>query len=51
MSETLAGAHMAAEIAEQPAVWLRLLHEAESGVNGVARVIGERRPRFVLLEQ
>lgn len=49
MSEKLAGAHMAAEIAEQPAVWLRLLHEAESGVNGVARVIGERRPRFVLL--
>ena len=28
---------MAAEIAEQPAVWLRLLHEAESGCDDSAR--------------
>ena len=40
---------MAAEIAEQPAVWQRLLGEGRAGVEAAARAVGRRRPRFVLL--
>jgi glutamine---fructose-6-phosphate transaminase (isomerizing) len=42
------GALMAAEIAEQPAVWRRLL-EGQSAIDRAARAIRERNPRFVLL--
>lgn len=49
MAEMPAGAHMAAEIEEQPAVWQSLLDGAEPGVSEVVRAIGERPPRFVLL--
>ncbi len=40
---------MAAEIAEQPAVWQTLLDQAATTVEPVTRLVDERRPRFVLL--
>jgi glutamine---fructose-6-phosphate transaminase (isomerizing) len=43
------GRRMAAEIAEQPAVWERLLREGRAGVEAAARAVERRRPRFVLL--
>jgi glutamine---fructose-6-phosphate transaminase (isomerizing) len=43
------GAHMAAEIAEQPAVLARVAAEAGPRLAEVARAIQARRPRFVLL--
>ncbi|WP_233517622.1 SIS domain-containing protein [Geodermatophilus marinus] len=43
------GALMAAEIAEQPQVWARLLQEGGGAVAGVAAAVRARRPRFVLL--
>lgn len=43
------GALMAAEIAEQPAVWRRLLGEGQAAIDRAAAVIRERNPRFVLL--
>ncbi|HEY7043796.1 MAG TPA: SIS domain-containing protein [Nocardioidaceae bacterium] len=44
-----AGEHMAAEIAEQPDVWQRLLDGSPDRLIAVARRIQESRPRFVLL--
>jgi len=44
-----AGRHMAAEIAEQPAVLARLAVEAGPQLAEVGRAIAARRPRFVLL--
>ena len=42
------GALMAAEIAEQPAVWQRLLDEGTEPIAAAAARIAERAPRFVL---
>jgi glutamine---fructose-6-phosphate transaminase (isomerizing) len=43
------GRLMAAEIAEQPAVWRRLLAEGGQQIDAAARLLAERSPRFVLL--
>jgi glucosamine--fructose-6-phosphate aminotransferase (isomerizing) len=43
------GRRMAAEIAEQPAVWHRLLVEGRRQLDDPARLLTERSPRFVLL--
>jgi glutamine---fructose-6-phosphate transaminase (isomerizing) len=43
------GRLMAAEIAEQPAVWRRLLAEGTQQLDAVARRLTERSPKFVLL--
>jgi len=43
------GRRMAAEIAEQPAVWERLLDDGRADVEAAARRVREHRPRFVLL--
>lgn len=40
---------MAAEIAEQPAVWRRLLTEGRDERDAAARLLADRSPRFVLL--
>ncbi len=52
-TETHPGSRMAAETAEQPAVWRRLLAEAgpdgASGVDAAAALIRRRAPRFALL--
>jgi glutamine---fructose-6-phosphate transaminase (isomerizing) len=45
----MAGTLMAAEIAEQPDVWRRLLTDGLAPIDAVARAIRERSPRFVLL--
>lgn len=42
------GAFMAAEIAEQPAVFERILQEGRPAIQKVARLVRERQPRFVL---
>ncbi len=42
------GHHMRSEIAEQPAVWERLLREAREPVGEAAKRLTARRPRFVL---
>ena len=44
----LPGALMAAEIAEQPAVWQRILDESTDAITAAAARIAERAPRFVL---
>jgi glucosamine--fructose-6-phosphate aminotransferase (isomerizing) len=44
-----AGALMAAEIAEQPGVWRRLLGDGMAPIEAAAAAIRERSPRFVLL--
>lgn len=43
------GSIMAAEIAQQPEVWRRLLTDGAGPIARTARAIAERRPRFVLL--
>lgn len=43
------GRRMAAEIAEQPAVWRRLLTDAREQIDSAAGVVRRRRPRFALL--
>lgn len=43
------GRLMAAEIAEQPAVWRRQLDEGREQLDAAARLVRERSPRFVLL--
>lgn len=43
------GVHMAAEVAEQPAVLARLLAEGTAPIADAARLVAERSPRFVLL--
>jgi glutamine---fructose-6-phosphate transaminase (isomerizing) len=43
------GRLMAAEIGEQPAAWRRLLAEGTQQLDAAARLLTERRPRFVLL--
>jgi glutamine---fructose-6-phosphate transaminase (isomerizing) len=43
------GASMAAETAQQPEVFERILREGSAAIRNVARKIGARRPRFVLL--
>ena len=43
------GAIMAREIAEQPAVFDRILTDGLGAVRAVAAELAERRPRFVLL--
>ena len=43
------GSLMAAEIAEQPDVLARLLDNGLPDARGVAAVVAERAPRFVLL--
>lgn len=43
------GRLMAAEIAEQPAVWRRQLVEGRQQLDSAARLLAERSPRFVLL--
>jgi hypothetical protein len=42
------GRLMAAEIAEQPQVWRRLLDEGSPAIRAAAARIAERAPRFVL---
>jgi glutamine---fructose-6-phosphate transaminase (isomerizing) len=46
---TPAGALMATEIAEQPAVLAGLLAQGADAIADAARRIGKRRPRFVLI--
>lgn len=48
MTPTAPGALMAAEIAEQPDVWRRLLAEGREPIRGAAARIAARAPRFVL---
>lgn len=43
------GRHMAAEIAEQPTVWRRLLDEGREQRAAAARLLSDASPRFVLL--
>ena len=45
------GRLMAAEIAEQPQVWRRLLDEGTDAIAAAAARIAERAPRFVLLRR
>ncbi|PRY46333.1 SIS domain-containing protein [Umezawaea tangerina] len=47
MTEQQPGHHMAAEIAQQPAIFSGLV-ERRSGIARVAEVVRERKPRFVL---
>ena len=47
MTTLTAGARMAAEIAEQPAVWQRLLDDGRSQFAAAAARIREYQPRFV----
>ncbi|MET9322483.1 SIS domain-containing protein [Streptomyces sp. NPDC003038] len=43
------GSIMAAEIAQQPEVWRRLLADGAAAIAETARAVAARRPRFVLL--
>ncbi|NUU24506.1 MAG: SIS domain-containing protein [Streptomycetaceae bacterium] len=48
-ADTPRGGIMSAEMAEQPAVWRRILDEGAPRIREVADAIAARRPRFVLL--